>query len=193
MEHRVRIELTSERFASSCLTIWLSVQNGALGRSRTCNLLVRSQTLSPVELRVREMAVPARVERATLKLTASCSATELRDNKLVGPVGLEPTTYRLRGESSTIELRSHKMAGVTGFDPATSTVTVSRSNQLSYTPINELLVRLHSPCSPSLFSKKAQSVKNGTDGRNRTLLRRVWRPLHNHYTTSVKIGGPRGN
>lgn len=137
MEHRVRIELTSERFASSCLTIWLSVQSGALGRSRTCNLLVRSQTLSPVELRVREMAVPARVERATLKLTASCSATELRDNKLVGPVGLEPTTYRLRGESSTIELRSHKMAGVTGFDPATSTVTVSRSNQLSYTPIKD--------------------------------------------------------
>lgn len=36
------------------------------------------------------MAVPARVERATLKLTASCSATELRDNKMVGTQGFEP-------------------------------------------------------------------------------------------------------
>lgn len=35
----------------------LSKENGALGRGRTCNLLIRSQILYPVELRARQQSL----------------------------------------------------------------------------------------------------------------------------------------
>ncbi len=58
---------------------------------------------------------------------------------MVGDVGLEPTTPCSQSTCAS-QLRQSPnvvytgMVGVRGFEPRTSTLSVSRSNQLSYTP-----------------------------------------------------------
>ncbi len=61
---------------------------------------------------------------------------------MVGDVGLEPTTPCSQSTCAS-QLRQSpiflpkRMVGVHGLEPWTSTLSVSRSNQLSYTPLRE--------------------------------------------------------
>ena len=58
-------------------------------------------------------------------------------------VGLEPTTVRLTAECSTTELlRNNNMVGLNGLEPSTSRLSGVRSNQLSYRPIMERVMRI---------------------------------------------------
>jgi hypothetical protein len=56
-----------------------SLKNGAPGRIRTPNLLIRSQALCPVELRaLLWSALPARLLRGVLRLIIGCDSVAKR-------------------------------------------------------------------------------------------------------------------
>ena len=58
-------------------------------------------------------------------------------------VGLEPTTNRLTAGCSTTELlRKICMVGLNGLEPSTSRLSGVRSNQLSYRPQLERVMRI---------------------------------------------------
>ena len=58
-------------------------------------------------------------------------------------VGLEPTTNRLTAGCSTTELlRNIYMVGLNGLEPSTSRLSGVRSNQLSYRPQLERVMRI---------------------------------------------------
>ena len=57
-------------------------------------------------------------------------------------VGLEPTTVRLTAGCSTTELLRNNMVGLNGLEPSTSRLSGVRSNQLSYRPILERVMRI---------------------------------------------------
>ena len=68
------------RTAKLCyFPILLKIKNGALGGNRTPNLLVRSQTLYPIELRVhnyffiKKVVAPDRIELSTPGFSVLCS------------------------------------------------------------------------------------------------------------------------
>jgi hypothetical protein len=75
--------------------------------------------------------------------------------KMAPQVGLEPTTVRLTAECSTTELlRNNSMilcfekgsqkilVGLNGLEPSTSRLSGVRSNQLSYRPLLERVMRI---------------------------------------------------
>ena len=86
-------------------------------------------------------------------------------------VGLEPTTNRLTAGCSTTELlRNILMVGLNGLEPSTSRLSGVRSNQLSYRPILERVMRIE--LTTSAWKAEVLPLNytriNGGSGRNRT-------------------------
>ena len=87
-------------------------------------------------------------------------------------VGLEPTTNRLTAGCSTTELlRNNLMVGLNGLEPSTSRLSGVRSNQLSYRPQLERVMRIElttSAWKAEVLPLNYTRVKYGGSGRNRT-------------------------
>ena len=94
--------------------VLLPEKNGALGRNRTHNLLIRSQALYPVELLAHINGAQGR----------SRTGTDFKVRRILSPVRLP------------ISPPGHSLMEVpTGLEPATSAVTGRHSNQLNYQTI----------------------------------------------------------
>ena len=64
---------------------------------------------------------------------------------MVGDVGLEPTASwsQITRSSQTELIPEIKMVGIGGFEPPTLRLSVVRSNQLSYIPVNKAQASLN--------------------------------------------------
>ena len=80
----------------------LRMGSGAAGKTRTFNLLIRSQMLYPIELR---LLGSRKIKRRIL--SPSILFSNVVEEKM-GWVGLEPTTNALKGRCSTIELPTRR-------------------------------------------------------------------------------------
>ena len=69
---------------------------------------------------------------------------------------------RKRGKTLPIAFKSHKMVGVLGFEPRTSSLSGTRSNQLSYTPSFPQKVATLRPRASGLLLRKSFGYFSGT-------------------------------